>query len=290
MTLIGNKDNLIEVAKLSGMDLSVLDRVDLVNIPGNGIEFGKLSEGSGRISLASIEYATKLALDGEIDAIATAPINKEAIILAGSRYVDHTTMFASLTGSKKVTTVFEVKKLRIIFMTKHMSLVKACCSITRDLVYDYIMRSDWALRALGIEKGRIAVAALNPHAGENGLFGREEIDIIAPAVQKAQESVNVSGPYPADSVFHQAVLGNYDIVLSLYHDQGHIAAKMYDFERTVSMNLGLPFLRTSVDHGTAFDIAGKGVASEVSMMEAIEKAANYALQYKKFVYYEGSMR
>lgn len=290
LTLIGNEDNLIDVAKLSGIDLSVLDRVNIVDIPGERIEFGKISKESGRISMKSIEYATKMALDGEIDAIATAPINKEAIILAGSKYVDHTTMFAGLTGSKKVLTIFEARKLRIIFMTKHISLLEACRSITMDLVYEYIMHSDWVLRSLGIEKGKIAVAALNPHAGDNGLFGREEIDIIAPAIKKAQEKVNVFGPYPADSVFYQATLGKYDIVLSLYHDQGHIASKMYDFYRTVSLNLGLPFLRTSVDHGTAFDIAGKGIASEISMMEAIKKAAVYALPYKKFLRSENNMK
>jgi len=283
ITLIGNRDNMIEVAKLSGLDSSIIDSVDVVDIPGAGIQFGKIQKASGQVALSSIVVATKMALNGEIDAMATAPINKEAIILAGSKYIDHTTMLAGLTGSHHVTTLFEVRKLRILFMTKHMSLMDAIHSISEEIVFDYIMRSDWALRSLGIKNGKIAVAALNPHGGENGLLGREELEIISPAVKRAQEKVNVSGPYPADSVFHQATLGRYDIVLSLYHDQGHIAAKMYNFNRTVSMNLGLPFLRTSVDHGTAFDIAGMGIADEVSMIEAIEKAVAYALPYRKFL-------
>ncbi len=283
ITLIGNRDNIEEVAKILGINRGIFDNVNIVDIPGEGIEFGKIQKVSGSISLRSIEAATRMAMQGEIDGIATAPINKEAILLAGSKYIDHTTMFAGLTGSESVTTVFEVKKLRILFMTKHVSLIDACKSITGELVYDYILRSDWALRSLGIKDGRIAVAALNPHAGEHGLFGREEMDIIAPALRKAQSLVNVNGPYPADSVFYQAANGKYDMVLSLYHDQGHIAAKMYDFERTVSMNPGLPFLRTSVDHGTAFDIAGKGIASEISMIEAIEKAASYSIPYRRFM-------
>jgi 4-hydroxythreonine-4-phosphate dehydrogenase len=283
ITLIGNRDNMFDIAKLSGISTSVLDNVNIVDIPGSGIEFGMVRKTSGHIAVSSIEAATKMALDGEIDAIVTAPINKEAIKLAGSKYIDHTTMLAGLTASSNVTTVFEVRKLRIIFVTKHMSLIDACRSINQNLIFDYIMYSDWALRSLGMKNGRIAVAALNPHGGENGLFGREEIYSIIPAVERASKMVNVSGPYPADSVFHQAALGKYDIVLSLYHDQGHIAAKMYDFDRTVSMNLGLPFLRTSVDHGTAFDIAGRGIAEEISMVEAIKKAKKYALPYKKFV-------
>ncbi len=283
ITLIGNRENMFDIAKLIGANQSILESVDIVDIPGEGIELGKVQKISGRIALASIETATRMALAGEVEAIATAPINKRAIILAGSKYVDHTSMLGGFTGSKSVITVFEVRKLRILFITKHLSLIEACQSITEGLIYDTILRADWALRSLGIEDGRIAVAALNPHGGENGLFGREELDIIAPAVRQASEKVNVSGPYPADSIFHYSSLGKYDIVLSLYHDQGHIAAKTYDFDRTVSMNLGLPFLRTSVDHGTAFDIAGKGIASEVNMIEALEKAEHYAFSYRKFV-------
>ncbi len=283
ITLIGNQENAERVLDITGIDRTVLDHADFVDIPGDGIEFGKVQTVSGKIALKSIEMATTMALNGELDAIATAPINKEAIIAAGSEYIDHTTMFAGLTKSENVTTVFEVEKLRILFLTKHQSLMDACRSISEKLVYDYILRSDWALNSLGVKNGRIAVAALNPHGGENGLFGREEIDIIAPAVQRASKEVNVVGPYPADSVFHWAASGKFDIVLSLYHDQGHIAAKMYDFDRTVSMNLGLPFLRTSVDHGTAFDIAGKGIAGEVSMIEAIQKAIDYAHLYREFI-------
>lgn len=283
ITLIGNRENFEEIARISRIERETFEKVDFVDIPNSGIIFGRVQRVSGEIAVKSIETATKMALSDELDGISTAPINKEAILLAGSKYIDHTIMLAGLTHSSSVTTVFEVNKLRILFLTKHVSLIDACKSIKEESVYDYILLSDQALQSLGIKNGKIAVAALNPHAGENGLFGREEIDEIAPAIKRAQKLLNVSGPFPADSVFNQAAKGRFDIVLSLYHDQGHIAAKMYDFDRTVSMNLGLPFLRTSVDHGTAFDIAGKGIANEVSMIEAIKKALQYSIPYKTFV-------
>ena len=172
--------------------------------------------------------------------------------------------------------MFEVDGLRVFFLTRHMSLREACDAVKKDRVLEYIRRCTKALQQLGV-KGKMAVAGLNPHSGEHGLFGWEEVKEIAPAVAQAQqEGYDVVGPIGPDSVFHQALQGRYQAVLSLYHDQGHIATKTYDFERTIAVTLDMPFLRTSVDHGTAFDIAGKGIVSDISMIEAIRLAAKYA--------------
>ncbi|HII82638.1 MAG TPA: 4-hydroxythreonine-4-phosphate dehydrogenase PdxA, partial [Ferroplasma sp.] len=208
-------------------------------------------------------------------------INKEAIIKAGSPYIDHTTMLKALTNSRFITTLFEVKKLRITFLSKHMSLMDAVKFVKYENIYNAIIDTEKSLKLLGFMEPKIAVAALNPHAGESGMFGNEEISEIIPAIEKAKQTMNITGPVPADSVFYQASMGQYDVVLSMYHDQGHIAAKTYDFRHTVSMNIGLPFLRTSVDHGTAFDIAGQDKADYVSMKEAILTANRYASVYKK---------
>jgi 4-hydroxythreonine-4-phosphate dehydrogenase len=188
-------------------------------------------------------------------------------------------MFAEYTGATEEMTMFTIVGLKIFFLTRHMSLAQACASITVLKVAKGIEQCIKALRQLGYEEPHLAVAALNPHGGEDGMFGREEIEGIKPAIAAARaKGWKISGPVPADSVFHLARIGRYDAVLSLYHDQGHIAAKMMDFEKTVSVTLGLPVLRTSVDHGTAFDIAGTGKASAVSMIEAIRVAAEYAVR------------
>lgn len=279
--LIGNRSHFLNIAEKIGIPITEFETVQFENIEADGIQMGKVSGVSGRVAKESIEKAVDLALKGKIDGIATAPINKESILLAGSRYKDHTDMLAGLTGSRDVVTVFEVEDLRVIFLSKHVSLSHACELVTEENVYKYIELSKRSLDYLGIPGKRIAVAALNPHGGENGLFGREEMDEIIPAIKKAEGKYDVVGPIPADSVFHQAASGKYDIVLSMYHDQGHIAAKMHNFAKTVSLNLGLPFLRTSVDHGTAFDIAGMGIADHTSMAEAIIKCLKYATAYKE---------
>ncbi len=283
IVLIGNWRNFTHVLEELGIGDEIASRFQFIDIKhdSGSIQPGKVSEEAGDIAVKSIEAAVSLAMDGELSGICTAPINKEAIRLAGSKYIDHTEMLGGLTGSGEVTTVFEVRNLRILFLNKHMSLRQAIDAITEDSVRKYIRLCDYALRMLGMERRKIAVAALNPHGGENGLFGSEEMDIIAPAVGKESSELDVSGPYPADSVFHRAAEGEFQMVLSLYHDQGHIAAKMYDFHRTVSMNIGLPFLRTSVDHGTAFDIAGKWIANETGMVEAIRKALQYSVKYRE---------
>ncbi len=283
IVLIGNRRNFTAVLEGMGIGDEISSNFQFMDInPDSGnIEPGKVSAEAGSIAVRSIEAAVKLSMDGELSGICTAPINKEAIMLAGSRYIDHTEMLAGLTGSSEVTTVFETRQLRILFLTKHMSLRRAIDSITPELVRKYIGLSHYALRMLGVENGRIAVAALNPHGGENGLLGSEEQEILVPAIRDESSSYSVSGPYPADSVFHRAANGEFQIVLSLFHDQGHIAAKTYDFHRTISMNIGLPFLRTSVDHGTAFDIAGKWIADETGMVEAIKKSLQYSEKYRE---------
>ena len=282
ITLFGDRDNFNDTLSQCKLTMNGIKNIDFINTgTGEKIYQGKITAQSGKVAYDSIRGAVEFAIAGRIDAIATAPINKEAIIKAGSQYIDHTSMLKALTNSKFITTLFEVKKLRITFLSKHVSLSDAVKLVKKDGIYSAIVDTYRSMKLLGFPDPEIAVAALNPHAGESGMFGHEEIDEIVPAVEMATETMKVYGPVPADSVFYQASNGKYDVVLSLYHDQGHIAAKTYDFKNTVSMNIGLPFLRTSVDHETAFDIAGKNMADYVSMKAAIITASKYATGYKK---------
>src|SRR5579872_2400335 len=257
----------------------VIDVVHQQTVDPDGLQMGKVQALGGEAAYAAIRSSIELAMAGRIDGIATTPINKESLKAAKIPFIGHTEMFADQTGAREEMTMFTISGLKIFFLTRHLSLVEACKQITRDRTLRGIENSMKALRQLGIDAPHLAVAALNPHGGEDGLFGREEIEAIKPAIEAARaRGMRVSGPVPADSVFHMARIGRYDAVLSLYHDQGHIAAKMMDFEKTVSVTLGLPILRTSVDHGTAFDIAGTGKASAVSMIEAIKVAAEYVVR------------
>jgi 4-phospho-D-threonate 3-dehydrogenase / 4-phospho-D-erythronate 3-dehydrogenase len=243
------------------------------------LQVGKIQALGGEAACAAIRTSIELALAGRAAGIATTPINKESLKAAKIPFIGHTEMFAEYTGAREEMTMFTISGLKIFFLTRHVSLAEACRLITRERTLAGIEKSVKALHQLGIATPHLAVAALNPHGGEDGLFGREEIQAIKPAIEAARaKGMRVSGPVPADSVFHMARMGRYDAVLSLYHDQGHIAAKMMDFEKTVSVTLGLPILRTSVDHGTAFDIAGTGRASAVSMIEAIKVAAEYVVR------------
>ena len=261
--------------------LGAIDLIDLANVDLASLQWGKVQAQAGRAASEFIVRAIDLAKAGKVAAVATAPMNKEALKAAGVPFIGHTEMFGDLTGVADPLTMFETLSLRIFFLTRHVSLAKATTLVTKERVVDSLRRCTAALAQLGIDNPRIAVAALNPHAGEHGLFGDEEDLEVRPTVEQARAGgMNVFGPVPADSVFHFAAKGSYDAVLSLYHDQGHIAAKMLDFERTVSITNGLPFLRTSVDHGTAFDIAGTGKASAVSMVEAILSAARYAPRFR----------
>lgn len=241
---------------------------------------GTVQPFSGRLAYDCIEKAHELCASGTAAAVATAPINKEALRAAGVPFIGHTEIFGALTGACDPLTMFETDGLRVFFLTRHVSLRQACDLVTEERLLDYIDRALGALRQLGVEANDelpLAVAGLNPHSGEHGLFGDEEVKIIAPAVEKARlKGLPVAGPVGADSVFHLAHKGSFAAVLSLYHDQGHIATKTLDFERTISLTLGMPYLRTSVDHGTAFDIAWQKKASPVSMREAVLLAAKYA--------------
>jgi 4-hydroxythreonine-4-phosphate dehydrogenase len=222
------------------------------------------------------------AMSGLVDAIATTPINKESIKAAKIDFIGHTEMLAALTGVNNPMTMFQTRNLRVFFFSRHLSLRQACDAITKDRLVECLQECDHALRRLKESSRKIAVAGLNPHCGEHGLFGSEEGREIEPAIAEARKlGIDAVGPVSADSVFHQALQGRFDAVLSLYHDQGHIATKTLDFERTISVTLGLPFIRTSVDHGTAFDIAGQGKASAVSMIEAIRLAAVYSFKYRQ---------
>lgn len=267
---------------LSGLAEGALNLVHLDNLRMDTFAYGKVSGMCGQAAFDYIKKAAELAVAGKVDAVATTPINKESLKAAGVPFIGHTEILAGLTGSHDPLTMFQVHDLRVFFLTRHMSLLDACKAVRRDRVLDHIRRCTEAMRRLGLNDPSLAVAGLNPHSGEHGLFGREEDDEITPAIDDARkEGYRVEGPKPADSVFHFALRGAWDAVLSLYHDQGHIATKMVDFERTISLTLGLPFLRTSVDHGTAFDIAGTGKVSALSMVEAIRLAALYAPNFRK---------
>lgn len=255
----------------------VLNLIDLDNIDMAQFAFGRISAMCGRAAFEYIEKSIRLAMDGNVDAVATTPINKESLHAAQIPYIGHTEIFGALTGTEDPLTMFETNGMRVFFLTRHLSMRDMLDQIKKERIVDYVIRCTQALRRLGVTEGTMAVAGLNPHSGEHGLFGWEEVNEIEPAVEELKTmGYDVAGPVPADSVFHQTAIGKYNSVLSLYHDQGHIATKTLDFDRTISITNGMPILRTSVDHGTAFDIAGKGTASAVSMKEAIRLAAKYA--------------
>ena len=259
----------------------VINLIDLKNVDMGSLKMGEVQAMCGQAAFDYIKKCVELAMAHEIDAIATTPINKESLRAAKIDYIGQTESLGGLSHSRDPLTMFEVDEMRVFFLTRHMSLRDACDAITKERVLEYIRRCTKALKQLGVE-GKMAVAGLNPHSGEHGLFGWEEVREIAPAVEEAQkEGYDVVGPIGPDSVFHQALQGRYQAVLSLYHDQGHIATKTYDFERTIAVTHDMPFLRTTVDHGTAFDIAGKGIVSAVSMVEAIRLAAKYAPNFKE---------
>ena len=238
--------------------------------------FGRICAEGGQHAFAYIKHAIEAALHKNIQAIITAPLNKEALKLAEVPYLDHTEILAKLTGSDHTMTLFVTGNLRVFFYSRHIPFRNISAALDVRKIVQTLQDCHHYLEQIGIMKPRLALAALNPHGGEQGMFGNEEIEILIPAIEQAKQlDIQVAGPIPADSVFHLAKEGHYDGVLSLYHDQGHIAAKTLDFHRTVSLTMGLPFLRTSVDHGTAFDIAGKGIASEISMVEAIKTAQKY---------------
>ncbi|SET51024.1 4-hydroxythreonine-4-phosphate dehydrogenase [Oceanobacillus limi] len=272
--------NVIDNPEEGLFEYGKVDLIDLKNINMDELQYGEVQAQCGNAAFEYIKTSVNLAKEGTVKALATTPINKESLKAAKVPYIGHTEMLEDLADTKDPLTMFQVNNMRIFFLTRHLSLKDAIAQMTKERVRDYLTRCDKALQRLGVENRKFAVAGLNPHSGEGGLFGMEEVNEIGPGIEAAvQYGIDAVGPVPADSVFFQALNGKYDAVLSLYHDQGHIAAKMTDFHRTISITNGLPFLRTSVDHGTAFDIAGENIASSVSMEECIKLAAEYAPKF-----------
>lgn len=238
---------------------------------------GVLSAEAGRAAYDAIHRAVRDAQHGTIAAIATAPINKAALKLAGLPWPGHTEMLAELTGAPRVAMMFWSERLRVVLATIHLPLARVPVSLTTSSLTSVIELTHRDLPRFGIARPRLALAGLNPHAGEHGLFGTEERDVLQPAVEQCVTAgINIAGPYPGDTIFLRAYRGEYDAVIACYHDQGLIPIKMVAFGEAVNVTLGLPIIRTSVDHGTAFDIAGKGIADPESMVQAVLLAARLA--------------
>lgn len=252
-------------------DKNVLNILDLQSVNMNDFRPGIVQAVSGKTAFEAIKKAVELAGKKAIDTIVTAPLNKEALHLAGYKYPGHTEILAQLTDTKDYAMLLHDKKLTVIHVSTHVSLLEAITGLRQVRIEKVIEMANEMMKRLCIGEPRIAVAGINPHSGENGLFGNEEIQKIIPAIKKMrEEGINVEGPCPPDTVFLQAVQGKYDIVVAMYHDQGHIPLKLLGFNSGVNVTVGLPFIRTSVDHGTAFDIAWQGKANENSMVEAIK--------------------
>ena len=263
-------------AEVTG-DPGILEVLDLKNIDAASCPSGVLSAQCGRAAVEYLYKAIDLAMARQLDGVVTAPLNKEAMVQAGFKYEGHTELFAARTGTKDYAMLLVAGRMRVIHVSAHTSLRNACEKVKKARILTVIRLAHQALCDLGSRKKRIAVAGLNPHAGENGLFGREEIEEITPAVEAAKaEGIKASGPHPPDTLFYRHKLGEFDAVVAMYHDQGHIPLKLIGFDRGVNVTVGLPIIRTSVDHGTAFDIAGSGTANPRSMVEAILLAAKFA--------------
>lgn len=257
------------------------DAVQLVDVDVPGIADvvdGKISMAAGEAAYRCVVKAAELASAEKISVIVTAPLNKEAMNGAGHHFDGHTGLLAHLTGAKSSFMLLASDVLKTVHVTTHCSMLEATGRITRERVLATIRAGDEHLRQLGLNKPRIAVAGLNPHCGEGGIFGREEIERIAPAVEDARaEGIDATGPIPGDTVFMRTVNGEFDLVISQYHDQGHAPSKLLAFDETVNVSLGLPIRRTSVDHGTAFDVAWTGKANHVNMLAAIAYARRWAM-------------
>jgi 4-hydroxythreonine-4-phosphate dehydrogenase len=251
------------------------ERADLriLGLPDKPVPPGELSPECGRLAVETVRRATEQCLRGELHAMVTGPINKYAVEMSGLPFSGHTEYIAELCGVRDVRMMLASDRLRVVHVTTHVSLAEACRRATTDRILKTIELAAHALKLLGDPAGRIAVAGLNPHCGENGLFGSEDAAEIVPAVTQARAAgYNVEGPISPDTVFFRAASGEFAMVIAMYHDQGHIPSKLLAFKETVNVTLGLPIVRTSVDHGTAFDIAGKGIADPTNMLSAIEMA------------------
>jgi 4-phospho-D-threonate 3-dehydrogenase / 4-phospho-D-erythronate 3-dehydrogenase len=261
----------------SNIDEPVIFHLDNLN---GFVEPGIESGVAGKAAASYIEAAVNLCGSGEIDAIATAPINKRALFLGGYSFPGHTEFLAALTATEEYAMGFVAANLRLVLLSTHVPLAEAIRMVTKDRIEKTIRLADRELHRWGIERPRIAVAALNPHGAEGGLFGIEEVAEMTPAIEtcRVADGINVRGPFSADTVFLRASRGEFDAVIACYHDQAMIPVKCLSFGEAVNVTLGLPFIRTSVDHGTAFDIAGKGIAEHSSMVAAIKLAAELSLK------------
>ncbi len=301
LVVIGTASCMADSARRLGMEVTFTDQparwpeVEVIEAASTAatIAPGALSAEAGRLAFAAIERAIQLAMDGDIDAIVTAPINKAALNQAGYAYAGHTEILAELTHSRDSCMLLAHGSLKVTHVSTHVALADVPKRVTPERLRRVFTLTHEALLDLGIAKPRIGVCALNPHAGEGGLFGREDVDIVAPAIAafRAQGKA-IEGPVPGDTVYVKALAGQFDAVVAMYHDQGHVAVKTLGFAMDsetglmsslsgVNVTLGLPIIRTSVDHGTAFDIAGKGIANAASMVEAIEFAAQMVTARKR---------
>ena len=255
--------------------------LDLHQLEPSQFTIGQLSAACGSAAIEYVRTATQLCLDGQADAMVTAPVNKEAVALTDQHFTGHTEFIADLAKAPESRMLLVNDRLRVIHVSTHCSLRNAC-ELDTPRILRTIQLGNEALQSLGYAHPRIAVCGLNPHAGENGLFGSEDLELIAPAIQSARDmGMTCEGPFPADTIFIQAVRGAYDLVVAMYHDQGHVPMKLLDFEHTINVSLGLPIIRTSVDHGTAFDIAGKNRADPSSMKAAMQLAVTMSLNQRK---------
>lgn len=265
-------------ASQSGLAVPDCETVNVEVAAPVDFRVGAVAAGCGEAAVQAVERCARDAMAGVVDAMMTCPLNKEAIHAAG--YVDdigHQEILARLTGAQTTATMLMTPGLRVVHLSTHKSLIEAARFVTRGNVLAKLVLCHESLERWGVRRARIAVAALNPHGGEGGLLGTEEIEAIAPAVEAGRDlGIDATGPLPADSVFNRAIDGEFDAVLAMYHDQGHIAIKVHDFHHSVTATLGVPLIRTSVDHGTAFDIAGQGVADATGAVAALKAAVALA--------------
>ncbi len=280
--VVGDSATLRRAIAICGLDIRLGYADDAIAVHEVAVEglpqrFGILSDACGEAAFRYVETATRLALGGEVAGIVTAPINKQALNAAGHHYDGHTGMLAHLTGGRKTWMLLASKTLNVVHVSTHLSLRAAIDRATPERVLETVRAGHAHLVRTGLPRPRIAVAGINPHCGEGGLFGTEDDERIRPGVELARrEGIDVTGPIPADTVFHRANGGAFDLVVAQYHDQGHIPIKLIAFDTAVNVTLGLPIDRVSVDHGTAFDIAGKGIAREASLVLALRRAAELA--------------
>lgn len=277
--LLGYHYPVKEIKTTDEFDPSCINVVDPEPITMEDFQIGQVSPVCGHCAFLYVKTAIEWATSRRIDAVVTSPLNKEALHLAGHLYDGHTEIFNEFAGTGRYAMLLWSDRMKVIHVTTHVSMRQACDRIKKPRVEEVIRLADETLKQAGYPSPRIAVAGLNPHNGENGIFGREEIDEITPAITScAGDGIQVEGPIPPDTVFLKMYQGKYDIVVAMYHDQGHIPLKLLAFDDGVNMTVGLSIIRTSVDHGTAFDIAGKGIANPTSMLAAVGAARRFLPQ------------